>query len=176
MNSKASNLASVLLQSATNAASHALTQPLVLPKAVLCPLIWLSYSSLLCPGPRTPSAWNTGLPPCPVSQSHLLTAAPANRAVLSRMTPQRPSGCPATGPRYVLTRSDLSVSLLLLTGQAPGWGGAGGGQGPCPAWSLAVRPVFTTDQLRRKELGIPWGRDQLREGEGFLHLRYRTEG
>lgn len=39
-----------------------------------------------------------------------------------------------------------------------------------------MHPVFTTDQLRRKELGIPWGRDQLREGEGFLHLRYRTRG
>ena len=74
-----------------------------------------------------------------------------------------------------LTQICLSRSSCSLDKPLAG-GGVGGGQGPCPARSLAVHPVFTTDQLRRKELGIPWGRDQLREGEGFLHLRYRTRG
>lgn len=97
------------------------------------------------------------------------------------MTPRCPSGCPAMGPREILTRPDLSASFLPPTGQAPGWGsGEGRGQvqciWACPAQCLAASAVLTTDQLRRKELGIPWGRDQLREEKGFLHLRYRTRG
>lgn len=38
----------------------------------------------------------------------------------------------------------------------------------CPAQCLAVSPVFTTNQLRRKEKGIPWGRGESRKGREGL--------
>lgn len=74
------------------------------------------------------------------------------------------------------------VCLVPPTHGTSPWLGLGEGRGQvqgiwaCPAHCLAASVVLTTDQLRRKELGIPWGRDQLREEKGFLHLRYRTRG
>lgn len=175
------NLASMPLQRTGNAASHAPTQPLLLPKAVLCPLIWLSSSPLLCPGPRHTFClehWSPSLPRIIIPPT---CSCPSQQGV----TPTDDSTAPIWLPCHGTPggpHSLRSVCLVPPAHRTSPWRGSGEGRGhvrciwACPAQRLAASAVLTTDQLRRKELGIPSGRDQLREEKGFLHLRHRTRG
>lgn len=58
----------------------------------------------------------------------------------------------------------------LLGARAQGLYVVRGGGGAWRAQRLAGSPVFTTDRLRRKEKGIPWGRGKSHEGRKGLPL------
>lgn len=121
----------MLLQCTSNAASHAPARPSVLPKAVHCPLIWLSSSSLLCPGPRHTFCQEHWSPSPPRITSPPARSCPSQQGI----TPTDDSTLPIWLPCHGTPgdpHSPRSVCLVPPTHGTSPWLGVGRGQGPGP--------------------------------------------